>query len=46
MGSIRKQEDQAVKGDEMNSHERVNMDYVMNLFKITMIVPSEVLKVC
>lgn len=46
MGSVRKQEGQAGKIDEMTSDLRVNIDYVIKLLKIISSVPSEILKIC
>lgn len=46
MGSKGKQEEKAEKIDEMTYNERVDIDYVINLLKTTVSVPSERLKTC
>lgn len=46
MGSIGKQKEKAEKIDEMTYNERVDIDYVINLLKTTISIPSERLKTC
>lgn len=46
MGSIGKQKEKAEKIDEMTYNERVDIDYVINLLKTTISIPSEHLKTC
>lgn len=43
MRSVRKQEDQTEK---MTSSERVNIEYIIKLLKITISFPNEILKIC